>query len=375
MKRVVVIVVVVILLLVGVAAGLYFFGPEELKQQIGLGEPTATPEGPAPEPTADPGVDIVVARIDLPIGTYISDTQTLLDVSNISTLRYEERAEKLFRAAEIGDIREKVLKVPLFAGDPFEKDFLGEPGLSQRIPVAEPNTLRDKAFPMEVDKFTGVADQIMVGDTVDIVVTFKVQRRIYLPPSQSVVGVRDLSIGMTVEDDAGDNADAAATTAQDQAAASVSRPVETREFITTKTIVQQAQVLSILRPPPPTPVPVAAEDEEPDPDNPPPPTPVEEEPSTSGAPPKTVTEGTWLVVLALSNQEVEMITFAQQSEAKLSLVLRGAGDKAYEPTQGTSFDLMFSEFGLPMPQPDNPFVFSADVLTPEPTRTPSTNTP
>ncbi|NJN67814.1 MAG: hypothetical protein HC884_14450 [Chloroflexaceae bacterium] len=76
-------------------------------------------------------------------------------------------------------------------------------------------------------------------------------------------------------------------------------------------------------------------------------------------------------MLALNDQQAELVELALHHEAKITLVLRGVGDDTYEPTLGATFDLLFAEFGLPMPEPYDPFVFSEGVLTPEPTRTPA----
>jgi hypothetical protein len=43
--------------------------------------------------------------------------------------------------------------------------------------------------------------------------------------------------------------------------------------------------------------------------------------------------------------------FTKQTEgAKLSLVLRGAGDDAFDSTVGGTINLLLSDFGLPKPQ-------------------------
>jgi pilus assembly protein CpaB len=56
----------------------------------------------------------------------------------------------------------------------------------------------------------------------------------------------------------------------------------------------------------------------------------------------------------------------------LVLVLRGAGDTAFEPTIGVTLDLLLSEFGLPLPQPPPYYVIGEDAqLIPAPTRTPA----
>jgi hypothetical protein len=216
----------------------------------------------------------------------------------------------------------------------------------------------------------------MTGDSVDVVATFKVVRRIYLPPSLGVqIRGGEEGVGMVAEEGTGEEqgAEGAPVENQQQTAppASQSRAIETREFYSTKTIVQRAKVLDILRPPPPTPVPVAEEDQPPE-DAEATPTP-RPQPKQGDGPPTQITEGTWFVILALNDQQAELIEFAKQSEANITLVLRGAGDSAYEDTIGTTFDLMLSEFGLPMPEPEDPFVFAPDVLTPEPTSTPRTD--
>ncbi|MCX7790106.1 MAG: pilus assembly protein CpaB, partial [Chloroflexaceae bacterium] len=64
--------------------------------------------------------------------------------------------------------------------------------------------------------------------------------------------------------------------------------------------------------------------------------------------------------------------FALASNARMVLVLRGAGDEAFEPTIGATLDLLISEFGLPLPYSAPPQVVGPETaLTPEPTRTPA----
>ena len=56
-----------------------------------------------------------------------------------------------------------------------------EPGLSILIPTAQPNQPRPKAVPVQVDNLSGVADQIRPGDFVDILGSFEIQRTIIRP--------------------------------------------------------------------------------------------------------------------------------------------------------------------------------------------------
>ncbi len=367
--RVVIIILVVVLLLVGAVVGFVMFAPEDLKSQLpiplpGIGgnaEPTPEPGVEPPTPTEDPGVEIIVARVDLEAHTYISNTD-VLETKNVPTSFFDGDPEQLLQAGRMGDVYEKVLVQGVRAGDPIRLEYLGQPGLGQRVPTPERGRPGPKAYPLRVDNFSGVANQLNVGDTVDVIVTFDVERRIYLPPQEAAASPLTLAPP--------DQAAAAEGTGE---TGSGSRSIEVKALKTTKTLVQRAKVLDIVRPPPPpTPVPdpneappeeeAPAEEEE----TAPVPTPAEENEAQG-----LLQEGQWyMVVLAVNDQQAELIDFAVSSGARVTLVLRGQGDSAYEATMGATFDLLLSEFGMPMPQPEDPFVFAPEVLTPEPTRTP-----
>lgn len=150
------------------------------------------------------------------------------------------------------------------------------------------------------------------------------------------------------------------------------RSLEDPIFVSTRTIVQRAQVLQIVRPQ------VSAEG-----------TPVPEATPGSGSLPQVdasgqpiepasgqasgpITAEAWTLLLALNDQEVELMEFALASNARMVLVLRGAGDEVFEPTIGATLDLLISEFGLPLPYALPPQVVSEEVaFTAEPTRTPA----
>lgn len=376
MPRILIIIGIVLILVIAGGAAFFFLAPPEMKQQLGVGEaPTPTP-GALPTPTEDPGKDIVVARFDLSVGTYISDTQQLLDISNLPTEDFNKRQDVLIEANQMSLAQGKVLNTLVPAGQPIEKSFLMEPGLSQQIPTARPNRPRPKAYPLVVGSLSGVADRIEKGDLVDVVLTFKVTRKVRHPAQIAPVQAGGEGTGQ-VEGTQG------FTTIQPGSE-------DIMEFYTTKTLLQQVKVLAILRPPPPTPVPAAegeGEEEEPEPE---PEEGAEGEGEGEGegqaqeeqqqsadhsGKPGRITLGMWQVVLAVSNQEAELLEFANQTDARITLVLRGAGDTAYESTVGTTFDLLIDEFGLPMPVPEDPFVFSPNVLTPQPTRTPLAQPP
>lgn len=307
---------------------------------------STTPEIP-PTPTTVPLVSVVQARVDLDANTVINDP-ALLDVVQVPVTEFDEKNE----FSNINDVLGKLLVNPVVAGQSIRRDNVRDPGLAQRIPTAEPGQPRVKAYPILVDNLSGVADQVAINDFVDVIATFAVDRQIIRPSaSEQVITVNGVDRAV--------------------------RPYEygeTQTFFTTKTIIQRAQVLQILRPA----VPPAAEGE------------AAGGAGTTSAPPQvdasgqpvnqtsggttsanTLTEGQWVVVLALTDQEIELLEFANQSSARVVLVLRGTDDTAIETTSGVTLDLLVREFGLPLPQPLPPRVYGeAEVFTPQPTPTP-----
>lgn len=326
------IVILLIGLLLVLGAGALFF----LFSQPGGGGMIGGPQPTPALPTEVPEVEIVRARVDIPANTLIADT-TLLDVITIPQTEFDP-AQNFSRT---GEIVGKLTTRPFRANEFIVRAGLTEPGLSQQIPTAEPDRARDKAYPFIVNNLSGVADRIVPGDFVDVVATFSVPRRESYPTARDEQGL--------------------------------TRSLTDLTLVSTKTIVQRAQVLQIVRPQ------VSAE-ATPEAGTAPPPSGSLPQVDASGQPiePGTgqasgpITAEAWTLLLALNDQEVELMEFALASNARLVLVLRGAGDDQFEPTIGATLDLLISEFGLPLPYAMPPQVVSEDVaFTPEPTRTPA----
>jgi hypothetical protein len=72
-------------------------------------------------------------------------------------------------------------------------------------------------------------------------------------------------------------------------------------------------------------------------------------------------------VLAVTDQEAEIIKFSREANNAITLVLRGRGDTATETTIGATLDLLVSSFGLPVPDPNAPAFFAPNELTQLPT--------
>lgn len=330
MRRGAIVILLIGLILIVGAAALFFL----LQQPGGGGLIGGTQPTPA-LPTEAPEVEIVRARVDIPANTLIADT-TLLDVITIPQNEFDPN-ENFSRT---GEIVGKLTTRPFRANEFIVKAGLTEPGLSQQIPTAEADRARDKAYPFIVNNLSGVADRIVPGDFVDVVATFSVPRRESYPTARDERGlVRSLN-DLTLN--------------------------------STKTIVQRAQVLQIVRPP-------VATDATPEAGVAPesgslPQVDASGQPIApeSGQASGAITAGAWTLLLALNDQEVELMEFALASNARMVLVLRGAGDAAFEPTIGATLDLLISEFGLRLPYALPPQVVSEDVaFTPEPTRTPA----
>jgi pilus assembly protein CpaB len=336
-----------VLLIVGAVAAFLFLN----QGSVAVG-PDGAQGGPTALPTEDLGVDVVAAAVDIQQNTVLADGATLLELENIPTAQYEQNQDQYFTS--IAEVEGQLLTRNYRVGELIERADLTEPGLAQQLPTQQPDRPRDKAYPFVVNNLSGVADQINPGDFVDVVATFTVSRRQSYPNAQRL------------EEQAG------------QVVTVTERELLDLELNTTKTIVQRAQVLRILRPQ------VAADG-----------TPEAEAAPVEGGPPQVdasgqpITEGTegvetspltagiWTVILAVNNQEAELIEFALSTDSRVVLVLRGAGDDTFEPTIGASFDLLISEFGVPNPAPLPPRVFSEEevfigdpTVTPAPTRVP-----
>ncbi|NTW97786.1 MAG: pilus assembly protein CpaB, partial [Oscillochloris sp.] len=285
--------------------------------------------------TEVPLVDVVRARRDIEANTVISDTLQL-EVVKIPQNEFDANAD----FSSPSDVLGKLAIRKILAEQPINKADLTEPGLSQQIPTAEAPRARDKAYPFIVNNLSGVSDQIKPGDFVDVVATFSMIRRYSYPAGIAMVEINGVQVPTLLRDVTDPNFDA------------------------TKTIVQRAQVLKILHPqvapPDATPEPGTAD------------TPAESsslpQVDASGKPidpalgtgeaAGSITQGAWTLILAVNDQEVELMEFALATNSRMVLVLRGAGDSTYEPTIGTTFDLLVSEFGVPLPQNLPPNVIS-----------------
>ncbi len=313
-------------------------------------EVTQLPNVPTPEP---PKKQIVVARIDIPNNSVLTDTETFLDTGEISEAEFNARPQDYF--TNVGELQGKVTLRDIGAAEPVFRGDVQEAGLSLQVPPAAPNEARPKAFPLSVGNLSGVADQIKPGDFVDVLVSFRFTRTFLRPGfnEQGQIIIKEETL---------------------------------TDLQSTKTLAQNVQVLKVIKPP-------AAPEGTPTPGGPapnqegPPQTdqsgqqaqPGQQDQTGQPAQPgqpntgETITQGSWILIVALTDQEAEIVKLSRE-QGVITLVLRGRGDTAVENTIGATLDLLVSQFGLPLPNPPAPAFFSPNQLTQVPT-TAATATP
>lgn len=303
-----------------------------------LSQPNLVNQELTPQPTQELTRKVVIARIDIPNNTVITDTEGFLTTADISESEFAAANGQYFTSQS--ELMNKQTLRAISFNERIRKDDVTDPGLSIQIPTALPNQPRVKAIPFQVNNLTGVADQIKQSDYVDVLASFTVSRT-YLRP-----GFGENNQIIIKE--------------------------EPFQGQTTKTLLQNIQVLQIRKPAPPaegTPTPGAQA---------PPPGPPQTD--TSGQPIQNrngaagqaaagneLQPGNWLLVLAVTDQQAELLKFALEQGTGITLVLRGRGDSAIETTTGATFDLLVSQYGVPVPQPVPPAVVSQNELTPIPT--------
>jgi len=298
------------------------------------------PQSPSPDllptPTVEITKKIVVARIDIPANTILTDTETFLGVIDIPESEFN--AGQYFESPN--DLLNKQTVSQINFNERITRSDITEPGLSILIPTAQPNQPRPKAVPVLVDSLSGVADQIRPGDFVDILTTIEIQRTIIRPgfgENNEIVFKEEPLTGKSV-----------------------------------KTLIQNVQVLQVLKPAVPQGTPGAEAPPPPAGQGPPPtdangqPIPAGQQPTSQSQGPQTTgtfQPGDWILTLALTDQQAEIVKFSTES-GTISLALRGRGDTAVDNTVGATLALLVEQFGLPLPGVAVPEVISQSDLTP-----------
>lgn len=310
------------------------------------GGSTQTPEQVLQAPTTPPTRRVVVAAVDIPNNTLLTDINTLFTFAEISEADFNANPGDFFTSP--AELTSKVTVRAVSATTPIRASDVTDAGLSNQVPPGQEGQPRTKAISVLVNNLTGVADEISPNDFVDILASFTINRTFIRPGFDETGNIRFVE-----EQFAGQS---------------------------TKTLIQNVQVLRIKRPAPPTegtPTPAAAAgDQPPAPDQ-------GGATSTDGVQTSnggvnavdTLQPGTWTLVLAMTDQQAELLKFARETGNGITLVLRGRGDTATETTLGATLDILVANFGLPLPNPAVPAVQQQSALTPVPTTPAATPAP
>lgn len=276
----------------------------------------ASPRGPSAKPdqesaTPEPMVSVVVAEIDIDEGTVITSSDGLLRMDEVPASQFNNQTH----LTKIADAFNMVATTTIKAGEPVYKSALREAGLAQKIPAPESGQPAMKAFPVQVNSLSGVADLIQPGDFVDVVASFNLDVVTFHPgaPQQGEGGTTS-TINERV----------------------------TNEGVS-KVLLQDIEVLDIVKPGLP------AEGEKPAEPTPPPASDNEggNTPPTTAA--NTLNTGNWLLVLAVTNDEAEVLRFVLDRGIGITTILRRAGDHTDERTVGATMRILAEVYQMPLP--------------------------
>lgn len=267
-------------------------------------------------PTAEPTFSVVKADIDIAEGTVITSTEGLVTLGDVPASQYSED----INVSSMEDVRNMIVTGAIKAGEPVRKDMLRKAGLAQKIPAPKEGEAPVKAFPLQVNSLSGVADLVQAGDFVDVVASFNLDVITFHP-------------GAPQKEDNGATTD-------------IINEHTTNEG-TSKVLLQDVEVLDVIYPAPPV-----EGEASPAPEATPPPSPPAEGENGANVTPSqanTLTNGNWIIVLAVSNQEAEVLRFSLDRGIGISTMLRRAGDHTTERTVGATMRILVDNYGMPMP--------------------------
>ncbi len=266
---------------------------------------TSTKESPTPEPM----VPVVVAEIDIDEGTVITSTDGLLRMDEVRASQFNNQTH----LTNVADAHNMVATTTIKAGEPVYKSALREAGLAQKIPAPETGQPSMKAFPVQVNSLSGVADLIQPGNFVDVVASFNLDVVTFHPGApQQGEGGSTPTINERV----------------------------TNEGVS-KVLLQDIEVLDIIKPGLP------AEGEKPAEPTPAPDNEGGNTPPATAA--NSLNTGNWLLVLAVTNDEAEILRFVLDRGIGITTILRRAGDHTNERTVGATMRILAEVYQMPLP--------------------------
>jgi len=285
----------------------------------------ATQQAPvASTPTPRPPVDVVTTTRDLKAGTILTSEM----VRRVSRPADDPRLS----GDAVRDLTEAIDRVVIID---VKADTLLRRNDLQTLPFILPKG--KKAMALLVDDVSSIGGLVRERDYVDVVVSQKIK----LQPTDTKATPTPRPRNQETEEAAALN--------------------PTGDQTTSKTVIQRVQVLKVIMPQTPqqtqqqaqqqsqqqqaqqvqaggatgtgTPAPSSAV-----------PTPT---PSLAGR----IVNAKAIVVLAVTDQEAEVLRFVTDTGALLQILLRGRDDTDSEETKGMTLDILIRDYGLPIPRP------------------------
>lgn len=188
-----------------------------------------------------------------------------------------------------------------------------------------------KAMALSVDDLSNVAGLVREGDYIDVVISGKVKVQEPTPVAGATPAAKPQGAPAGGENDP---------------SLTVIQPVADQTVV--KTVLQRIQVLKVVQPPQPQTTQQAQQQQA-----------QQQQAAASGTPAATpvsqqpqgkITNAKAIVVLAVTDQEAELLRFANDTGG-MQLLLRGRDDAASEETKGMTLDILIRDYGLPVPKP------------------------
>lgn len=273
--------------------------------------------GESVTPTPIPDVDVVVVTKDLTPGTLLTGDM----------LVRQQRKGNLVTGDMVREVSEAVNMMVL---SETKSGTVLKRGDLQAVPFVLPKGKR--AMALHVDDLSTVAGIVRERDYIDVIVSGKVK----------------LGSGLNRPTDAEDGQAQPAPEGDDASGVSAVEPTEDQTVV--KAVLQRIQVLKVVAPPAQQAAGARA--------NQPPPaeaTPTGT-PTAAGqsaqveAPQGRITNSQAIIVLAVTDQEAELLRYAEDTGG-LQILLRGRDDSEREETKGMTLDILIRDYGFPVPKP------------------------
>ncbi len=318
-------IIIALLVMVALGAGAYLYITNT--DSSGGGDNTVVNQ---PTSIPPPPVRLLEAVNDIPANRLIrqSDFSDLFQTIEVdpNQVTPDDIRENEFSTKVVG----KVTTTEIGGGDRIKRTLFRDAGITEQIPTPVPGQSARKAMTVYI---TDLGNIVSPNNTVDIVASYTIDTK-YL----RFVGVEQQDQGPVIQ-----------------------LVDESYNDVTTKVLAQDVPVLKVYPPVVigPNGVPVTSVAE---------PTPLPAEGTDTGTdtsggvttepqptPETTPLQGSvWPVVLAVTDQEAELIDYTRTKFGTLSLIVRRSDDREQVTTTGVTMDLLMRLYGVaqPYPQPN-----------------------